>query len=242
MLSLAAAAGLALVHLLAGRLRFLDVVPRSRWLSFGGGISVAYVFVHLLPELGEAQRVVARGAGPLLARLDHHVYVLAAAGLTLFYGLERAANESRRTRRGEGGEDRASDRVFWLHAALFGVYNALVGSLLVERGEDDAGALWTFSLAMALHFLVNDFGLREHHRGVYERLGRWVLAGAVLAGWALGRWAHPPEEARAVALAVLSGGVVLNVLKEELPEERQSRFGAFALGVAGYAAVLLAAG
>lgn len=38
---LLAAAGLALVHVFAGRLRFLDGIPRSRWLSIAGGVSVA---------------------------------------------------------------------------------------------------------------------------------------------------------------------------------------------------------
>ena len=41
------------------------------------------------------------------------------------------------------------------------------------------------------------------------------------------------------ALAFLGGGVILNVLKEELPEERGSRFRAFAAGAAGYAAFLV---
>ena len=44
----------------------------------------------------------------------------------------------------------------------------------------------------------------------------------------------------AVLIAFLAGGVVLNVLKEELPEERESRFWAFALGAALYAGLLLA--
>ncbi len=39
--------------------------------------------------------------------------------------------------------------------------------------------------------------------------------------------------------AFLAGGVVLNVLKEELPEDRKSRFSAFAVGSAAYAALLL---
>ena len=59
--TLFAAVALARVPLGAGRLRFLDVIPRSRWLSFGGGISVAYVFVRLLPELKAA-----RGGSSLL--------------------------------------------------------------------------------------------------------------------------------------------------------------------------------
>ncbi len=49
-----------------------------------------------------------------------------------------------------------------------------------------------------------------------------------------------PEVAIAVLTAFLAGGVIMNVLKEELPEERQSRFWAFALGVALYTVILLA--
>jgi hypothetical protein len=37
----------------------------------------------------------------------------------------------------------------------------------------------------------------------------------------------------------LAGGVVLNVLKEELPEERKSNFWAFLFGVVFYAGLLL---
>ena len=48
-----------------------------------------------------------------------------------------------------------------------------------------------------------------------------------------------PEVAIAVLVAFLAGGVVLNVLKKELPEERESRFWAFALGATLYAALLL---
>ena len=49
------AAMLAVIHLFAGHLQVFDRIPRSRWLSFGSGISVAYVFVHLLPELEEGE-------------------------------------------------------------------------------------------------------------------------------------------------------------------------------------------
>jgi zinc transporter ZupT len=44
----------------------------------------------------------------------------------------------------------------------------------------------------------------------------------------------------ALLFAFLAGGVILNVLKEELPEERQSRFWAFTLGAGFYAVLLLA--
>ena len=67
--SLLAALGLALTHLLAGKLRFLDGTPRSVWLSVAGGVSVAYVFVHLLPEVSEVQEVLADALGTALGFL-----------------------------------------------------------------------------------------------------------------------------------------------------------------------------
>lgn len=237
-ISLAAAAGLAVVHLVAGKLRFLDVIPRSRWLSFSSGISVAYVFLHLLPALEEAQRELARWLGPELAFTRHHVHLLALVGLTAFYGLERAAEESRRRRREAVGEDRSSGRVFWLHAVFFGIYNALIGHLLVEKAEEPAAAA-VFFVAMALHFVVNDYGLRQHHKEVYASRGRWLLAAAVFVGWAAGAALDVSSWMPAIPLALIAGGVVLNVLKEELPRERQSRFWAFALGVAAYSVLLL---
>ena len=49
---------------------------------------------------------------------------------------------------------------------------------------------------------------------------------------------EPSEFTRSLSFlfAFLAGGVVLNVLKKELPEERESRFLLFALGLAAYAA------
>ncbi len=238
--SLLAVAVLAVLHLVAGMLRFLDGYPRSIWLSFAGGVSVAYVFVQLLPELNKGQEAVAEAVGEGLAFLEHHVYLLALLGLAVFYGLERAATSSRRRRRAAGAEDTPSAGVFWLHVASFAAYNALIGYLLHQRAEESGRlALALFAVAMGLHFVVNDYGLREHHKEDYARVGRWVLAAALVVGWAIALAGEISEAALAILLAFLAGGVILNVLKEELPEERESRFWAFALGAAVYAALLL---
>lgn len=239
-LSFAAALALALAHLFSGMLRFLEGTPRSVWLSMAGGVSVAYVFVHLLPELSEGQEVVTEAIEGGLAFLESHVYLVALAGLAAFYGLERAATSSRGRRRKEVGEDVPSGGVFWLHISSFAVYNVLIGYLLLHRIDEGLQALVLFSVAMLLHFVVNDYGLREHHKGLYRRIGRWVLAAAVALGWGIGVAAEIPEVAVAVLVAFLAGGVIMNVLKEELPEERESRFWAFLAGAVLYAALLLA--
>ena len=231
---------LVVVHLFSGRLRFLDAVPRSGWLSAFGGISVAYVFVHLLPELAEGQKTLegeVREAG-LLGFLEDHVYLVALVGLSLFYYVEQKSVRSRHARREREGRDHTGASAFRLSVGSFAVYNVLIGYLLVHGEFDDLQALALYTVALGVHFVINDFGLREHHKDGYEHGGRYVLSTAVVLGWLLGMVAEIPEAAIAVIVAFIGGGVVLNVLKEELPGERRARFMPFAAGAAVYSAVL----
>ncbi len=233
-----AAFALGLVHVFAGKLRFLSDVPRSRWLSWAGGVSVAYVFVHLLPELSEGQESVAAEAEGVLPFLEEHVYLIALLGLGVFYGVEHSSRSSRAGRRQTDGEDQTDDAAFWLSIGSFAVYNAIIGYLLVHREESGARGLALFAIALGVHFVINDVGLRDHHKHAYARVGRWLLASAVLLGWAIGTLTEISDAALAMLIAFIGGGIILNVIKEELPAERQSHFAPFALGATGYAALL----
>ncbi|MGO4573270.1 hypothetical protein [Microvirga sp. 2TAF3] len=248
LVALMAAALLALVHVITPSLRFLEGTPRSIWLSLAGGVSVAYVFVHLLPELAEGQEQVSRAVAKSETFAERHVYLIALAGLAVFYGLDRLAKSSRSRREGkmvqsgrdsEAAQASTSREVFWIHMGSFAIYNALIGYLLLHREVMTLPALLFFVVAMALHFLVTDYGLNEDHKAPYRHTGRWVLAAAVLLGLGIGYATEISEAAIAVLTAFLAGGVILNVLKEEVPSERQSRFWAFAAGLAAYAALLL---
>jgi zinc transporter ZupT len=240
-MALIAVIALTLVHLFAGKLRFLEGTPRSAWLSGAGGVSVAYVFVHLLPDLGEVQEAITEAVNEQLGVLEHHVYLIALVGLVVFYGLERAAATSRKRQHRTEGQDTPSQGVFWAHVASFAAYNALVGYLIHQRGEGGGvQELILFAVAMGLHFVVTDYGLREHYKHAYHRIARWVLSAAVVLGWVIGLTGEIHEAVLAVLLAFLAGGVILNVLKEELPEKRESRLWAFLVGAAAYAALLLA--
>ncbi|AFZ67985.1 hypothetical protein [Deinococcus peraridilitoris] len=228
-------------HLFAGRLRFLSGTPRSHWLSLAGGISVGYVFMQLLPELSESQEVLQERAGPSLAYLEHHAYLVALVGLVVFYGLDRLARASRQRQRQQGAGDHTHPEAFWPHILSFAVYNALIGYLLLHREQDSPRSLLTFAVALALHFVVNDYGLREDHKHQYDRVGRWLVSAAIVLGWLVGVRVELPETTVAVLLSFLSGGILINVFKEELPSERESRFWPFLLGGLLYSALLLLA-
>lgn len=224
-----------LIHLFIGKLTFLDVMPRSRWLSFAGGVAVAYVFLHILPELSGHQKTFAEELGISDTAAEAWVYLVALTGLALFYGLERAAKVSRKS----SPEGRMESQILWLHIGSFAAYNILIGYLLLHREEMRLLSLLTYTFAMSLHFVTNDFGLRQDQKEQYDIYGRWIIAVAVLLGWLLGVFTSLPLIAIGFLFAFLAGGVVLNVLKEELPEERKSKFWPFAAGALGYALLLI---
>lgn len=241
------AAVLAAVHVFAGRIRSLGSIPRNRWLSVSAGVSVAYVFVHLLPDLAERHAAVApppQSAGGVAgAAQERWLFLVVLLGFVTYYGVESAVRRSRAAPgRGEiagGSETSTSTGVFWTHVGLFAAVDGIVGYLLVQRESSDPLSLALFGVAMALHFLVNDVGLREAHHEAYHDVGRWLLSAAVVVGVVVGYLLPVRGVVVDGLLAFLSGAVVLDVVKEELPPERQSRFWAFATGALGYSLVLL---
>lgn len=238
-LSMIFAIGFALIHYCSKYMSFLKETPRSKFLSISAGIAVAYVFVHLLPELNSFQeQLQTELEDSFWSFTEHHIYIIALIGLVLFYVLERMVKVSKRTDK-LSDPNKAGSGVFWLHIASFFVYNSIIGYLLVrEEYESPLGMLFYF-LALGVHFITNDRSLRRDHQQIYDKYGRLLLTGAILLGWFIGIFTELNEIAVSLLNAFIAGGIVLNVLKEELPEERESSIGSFLLGAAGYTALLL---
>lgn len=238
-LTFAMALGFAAVHLFVGNLAFLDVVPRSRWLSFAGGVAVGYVFLHIMPELGAHGAAFAASTGFAPPVAEAMVYALALAGLALFYGTERAIVVSRGERRTSEGRDRPAHGMFRLHIGASALLIFIIAYLLNHREDESLPGLALYFGAMVLHFATADYGTRNHHPELYHRQGRWILAAATLAGWAAGLTFALPALVVGSMFAFVGGGIVLVVLKEELPEERRSYFLPFLGGAALYAALAI---
>ncbi len=226
----------AAVHLVPHHLP-RSLVSRRSLLSLAGGVSIVYAFVHLLPELDERREAI-EGLDLLVVTLAaEHVYAVAFAGLALFYGLERLAAVTSTHEFDHDFGSVTDAPVFWVHVGGFAVYNAVIGYAIV-RGETGVDNTALFAVAMALHLFGNDEAMAAHHRRLYTAYGKWVLAGAVVAGGALGAVYAIQPATYTVLLGLLTGGVVFNAIKDELPRTRESRFWAFAVGAIGYGLVL----
>ena len=233
--ALGLAAVLAALHVAAPRIRKLPLVPESATASFAGGLAVAYVFLHLLPELAEGNEAIGEALADVVEPtplLDLGIFLVALVGFTAFYGLERLARRSR------SGRDEPPG-VFWLHLGSFTVYNVLITYTMALRVRTGLVFALLFTLAMGLHFVLTDRGLEEHYPRRFARFGRPVLAAALLLGWMLSAVAAPTSTlVVSVLTALLGGSILLNVFKEELPSDRRSSFPWFLTGLVLYAGLL----
>ena len=236
---------LSALHLAAPRIRSLPLVPERATGSFAGGLAVAYVFLHLLPELAAGNEAVGRALSDVLQPtplIDLGIFLVALAGFTAFYGLERLAD--RRTAAVGGGRPdgpvlEPAAGIYRLHLASFMIYNALITYTMALRLRTGVLFAALFSVAMGLHFVLTDRGLAERYPRQFSTGGRLVLAAALLVGWVLSA-ALAPTSALLVALltALLAGSILLNVFKQEIPSGRRSSFGWFVTGLVLYSALL----
>src|SRR5262245_34376205 len=197
---------------------------RRRYISAAAGISVAYIFIDVLPELEAQRKVVIEASGDNeLFFAEQRIYMLALLSFVVMYGLQHMVLVSREKRR-EGVKAGEADALYWLQLFGFAAYSALIGYLLVERGERGAPALATYTFAMAVHFLIVDHSLTEEHGGAYGWRGRSLLAASAIAGWCIASTGPLSAVSVARLFAVLAGGVVITSLRTELPDDRTGRF------------------
>lgn len=233
------AIGLAFVHAFVAKLNISKLIPEFRWMSFAGGVSIGYVFVEIFPELSHAQEELEHSAIPFIAYLENHVYILAMLGLLVFYGLDVLAFKSKQKNQKDNVKEESDGLIFWVRVMAFVILNGIFGYLLQDLENHSLWMCFLFFLTVSLHFFIIDHHLREHHLISYDKQVRWILTAAIMIGAIAGQSLHLHEAALSIVWSFLAGSIIFNILKHELPQERDSCFGSFATGATLYTALLL---
>jgi hypothetical protein len=235
----AAALLFAAVFLMGGRIHPFRSIVRDRRsiISFSAGMAMAYVFVHVMPELAAARRSFKESVNMHLRYEGMAIYFFALVGFLVFYGLDHL-----RKRLPESAGAASEAKGFRLHIAGFAAYAWLVAYLLVHNLEETAVSTALYAVAIGFHFLAVDHALRNEHGAVYERVGRFVLAGMCVLGWAAGQLFALPHHVVALLVAFLSGAIIMNSTIMELPSEADGRFLPFVTGGLVYGLILLPLG
>ena len=228
-------ASLIVVHLIAPWVARLPSRTQDRLASIGGGAAVAYVFVHLLPELAEGGKALTDlpltdyAPTPLV---ESGLFLLALVGMVILYSVE-IVNDS----------GKASSRLKYnVHLVAFALINVLYAYTmpsLLTTGIDYA-VLFTFVIAM--HALLGDRILARTHPSHFNHQDRWVGIVGVLVGFALALFVTPLSDlALAIPTALLGGGLLMTTFREELPAASKARLPWFLMGAGVITGLLLIA-
>jgi hypothetical protein len=209
-----------------------------RVVSFSVGMAVAYVFVHLLPELAAATvEFVDLDQARELPFPHLRIYGAALLGFMIFYGLENMVRWPRVM--GEVEQERAETVHIKILTFSYALYVFVVCNAMTHQFRLGGGELALYAFAMGLHFLGFAYGLRRDSSKLYARWGRHLLATAALVGWATALLVPIPESFAYTLLGFVAGVLIMDTVTSELAGQAQGRFFAFLTGGVTYTIVLL---
>jgi hypothetical protein len=87
------------------------------------------------------------------------IFVVALAGFSIFYALERLAERRAGARRDNDGT--TSRGRFWVHLSVLGTYHAVNTYTLQLTYRTGVAFAILFKIAMGLHFILSERGLEE---------------------------------------------------------------------------------
>ncbi len=235
-IALAATLFLMLAHGLSSW--FSKYLPGNgrHFISFSGGVSVAYVFLDMLPNLVEYNKPIGeylltnQWLTPFTELL---IYLVALVGFLIYYGLDLLADRYQMAKH----DHRA---VYRLHLMMFFLYNVLITYTMSLRALTGITYTLLFTFAMALHFVLMDRKFSRFFPVNFNHLGRLSLMGALFLGWLLSVVFDPVRVLFvAFMMAFLAGSILLNVFREELPNSSLASFRWFVFGAGLIAFILL---
>ena len=221
-------------HWLASWVASRSEQQQQRWASVGGGAGLAYVFLHLLPELASGGSELSEAPGlidymptPLAESL---LFLVALVGLLVVFSLNVLMKQR------QDAPPFANWLQFFNVAAINDLYAYSLPSLMTT------GIVYgvLFTVAISAHVLLVDRYAAVHHPQRFRRRNRWMGSAALVLGFLHALLFHPVDAVTlAVATAFLGGGLLMGVFREELPDPNQARLPWLLAGCGGMGMLLL---
>jgi hypothetical protein len=201
---------------------------KQELVSLTGGIAVGYIFLFMLPKIGDYTAAIVRNEVDGWEVMHYRLYAIALLGMLTYY-LNSRLNVPHDGRR---------NVALAIHVTLFAFYNFTIGDLLANIPREGYFPYALVGAVLALHMLGVDHHLRAVYQQRFDMWVRWVLAFSVLAGWTVGVSFRIGTSALAVLSAFLAGGILVNVMAEELPQRGKGCTRNFIGGVVLFAVLI----
>jgi len=214
---------LALIHLASERIQPRHGTMRWRIISFAAGISIAYLFLHLLPETYEAADHI-RG----------WVFVFLLAGFTVFHLIEKYIYQ-------HVERERLVEDLKEIHSVSFFVYHFVVGVALTGKFEEGMLEGLLFLVPVAFHAGLSTASLSGIHDDMRERRSvRMLLSLSTLLGVIFAVFFRIPHALELGLVSFVAGVLLYIIVREFLPQKEKGEPVYFVLGLLVFALVNIA--
>jgi hypothetical protein len=191
--------------------------------SFAAGASLAYVIVDLMVELTTVGGKLVHARLPIGPTDEKSLFATVLIGATWWYLVAALAAKI--------GRPRVRYRAYIVPQAVYCVF---IGGALALEAEYGVRQVLLFALPMLLHLTVIESHLLHDFPDEHRALPRIVLALAPSVGAVAWTFLGVPQAALFMALALVAGSTVVQIIQTELPAPNLVRIGPFLLGVCVY--------
>lgn len=199
--------------------------------SFAAGVGTVYVFIHMLPQLAHGQEL-------LKAQFhEYHffgsqfaIYLVALTGFVFFYMFERILAYTAKL----PTEEYTSSYelyYYWTNVIFISLYSALIGYVVGSYNLNDISYQLIYLLAYVLHFITIKWGIYHIYPKKYDEQARYPIALGLFVGYFIAFFFNISDVVLALIEAFLTGAMILNVFKHELPNEEDSKSRSFIIGI-----------
>jgi zinc transporter ZupT len=193
---------LGIIHFYSEKLKPPDGANRYRVISFAAGISIAYLFLNLLPHTYEA-------AG----RLKNFVFVFLLLGFVLFHLAEKFIYK-------HADKKKLAQELKEVHSVSFFLYHFVIGIVLYDKAHLSGLEGVLFFIPIALHASLSTASLSEIHGDIREsRITKILLSLSTLFGVIFALLVPIPTSLDNIFVSVIAGILLYIIVKEFLPEK-----------------------
>lgn len=199
--------------------------------SFAAGVGTVYVFIHMLPQVAHGQFLLEVEFPDVhFTGSQYSMYVVALIGFIFFYMFDSFLTHTRRL---PTDEYRSPDELafYWTNVLFIILYNMLIGYVVGSYEQGSSSFRLIYAIAYSLHFIAIKFGIYHLYPRRYKAQARYPIVLGLFLGYFIGFIVELDPLLLAINEALLTGAMILNVFKHELPNEQDSRSKSFIMGI-----------
>ena len=186
---------------------------KERIISFGGGVSIAYLFLLLFPELYKAN-----GATSSLS------FIALLLGFSIFHIAEKHVYQHK-------SKKRILKELKEVHSIAFFIYHFLLGITIFYFANISIEIGLLFFIPIFFHSAVSNISLSELHHHIKEKIEyRIILALSPVLGILLAEFLNIPTNIFNTILGLVIGALLYVIIRDTLPKGKQGDIHYFIAG------------